>query len=75
MRLGLEVDEGHFYTSALATARFLRSQSPGCTAYVIGEPGLLSALRDAGITIGDDDPDYVVVGEARAITMKRSAGP
>ena len=36
-RMGLEVDEGHFYTSALATARFISSQSPGCSAYVIGE--------------------------------------
>ena len=35
-RMGLTVDESHFYTSALATARFLSSQSPGCSAYVIG---------------------------------------
>jgi NagD protein len=62
--MGLEVDEGNFYTSALATARFLREQSPGCTAYVIGEPGLLCALAEAGIKIGEDNPDYVVVGEA-----------
>ena len=31
-RMGLEVDEGHFYTSALATARFISSQAPGCSA-------------------------------------------
>ena len=35
-RMGLEVDERHFYTSALATARFISSQAPGCSAYVIG---------------------------------------
>lgn len=62
-RMGLDVDEKHFYTSALATAKFLSSQSPGCTAYVIGEPGLLAALYEVGITISDRDPDYVVVGE------------
>ena len=62
-RMGLEVDESHFYTSALATAHFLATQSPGCTAYVIGEPGLYNALYDAGITLNDVDPDYVVVGE------------
>lgn len=27
-RMGLDVDESHFYTSALATARFISSQSP-----------------------------------------------
>ncbi len=62
-RMGLDVDESHFYTSALATAKFLGKQNPGCSAYVIGEPGLFNALHDAGITINDFDPDYVVIGE------------
>ena len=44
-RMGLEVDESHFYTSALATARFLSTQAPGCTAYVIGAPGPQRSLR------------------------------
>lgn len=61
--MGLDIDESHFYTSALATARFLRHQTPGCSAYVIGQPGLVGALYDAGITISDNNPDYVVVGE------------
>ena len=62
-RMGLRVGEEHFYTSALATARFLSLQAPGCTAYVIGAPGLLNALYDCGITMNDVDPDYVIVGE------------
>lgn len=62
-RMGLEVDESHFYTSALATAEFLAAQSPGCSAYVIGAPGLFNALYDAGITTNSIDPEYVVVGE------------
>ena len=62
-RLGLDVDESHFYTSALATARFISKQSPGCSAYVIGGAGLIMALHDAGITMNDVDPDYVVIGE------------
>ncbi len=62
-RMGLNVDESHFYTSALATARFLSLQKPGCSAYVIGDPGLSSALHDAGIMLNDRDPDYVIIGE------------
>ena len=62
-RMGLEVDESHFYTSALATARFISSQAPGCSAYVIGGAGLIMALHDEGITMNDVDPDYVVIGE------------
>jgi HAD superfamily hydrolase (TIGR01450 family) len=45
---GLEVPEESIWTSALATARFLESQRPGGSAYVIGEAGLTTALHRAG---------------------------
>lgn len=67
-RMGLDIDESHFYTSALATAEFLASQMPGARAFVIGEPGLLNALYERGITIDETTPDYVVVGESRSYT-------
>ncbi|MDR1132310.1 MAG: HAD-IIA family hydrolase [Oscillospiraceae bacterium] len=63
LRMGLDVDERHFYTSALATAKFVSRQSPGCSAYVIGDHGLFNALHDAGIMINDVNPDYVIIGE------------
>lgn len=62
-RMGLEVGEEHFYTSALATAKFVASQQPGASAYVIGAPGLVGALYEAGIAIDDVSPDYVICGE------------
>ena len=65
-RMGLDVDESHFYTSALATARFVSSQAPGCSAYVIGGAGLIMALHDEGITMNDVDPDYVIIGEGNS---------
>lgn len=65
-RMGMDVSEEHFYTSALATASFLKEQAPGCSVYAIGEAGLLNALYDAGITMNDVNPDYVVVGEGKA---------
>ena len=68
-RMGLDVDESHFYTSALATAQFLNSQAPGCSAYVVGEHGILNALYEVGITYNDVDPDYVVVGEASGYNL------
>jgi len=68
LRMGLDIEEEHFYTSALATAKFLASQAPGCTAYIIGAPGLQNALHDVGIGQNDVDPDYVVIGETRNYT-------
>ena len=68
-RLGLEVSQEHFYTSALATAAFLKEQSPGCSVYAIGEAGLTHALYEAGCTMNDVNPDYVVVGEGRTYNL------
>ena len=69
LRLGLEVGEEHFYTSALATAAFLKEQAPDCSVYAIGEAGLIKALYDAGISMNDVNPDYVVVGESKAYSL------
>ena len=52
-RMGLVVSADHFYTSAMATAEFLHSQNPGCTAYVIGEAALTKALYDRSIYMND----------------------
>lgn len=65
MRMGLDVSEEHFYTSALATAAFIKAQAPGSSAYVIGEAGLLNALYESGISMNDVNPDYVIIGETR----------
>lgn len=65
-RMGLDVDESHFYTSAQATARFISSQNPGCSAYVIGGTGLIMALHDEGISMNDVDPEYVIIGEGNS---------
>lgn len=69
-RMGIEVDEEHIFTCAMATARFLSRQKPHGTAYVIGEGGLLQALHQNGYSIVDIDPDYVVVGEGRTMTSE-----
>ena len=70
-RLGLHVGEEHFYTSALATAAFLKSQCPSGSAYVIGEAGLVGALYNAGFSMNDVNPDYVVVGETSSFSYEK----
>jgi NagD protein len=70
-RLGIAVGEEHFYTSALATAAFLKSQQPGGSVFAIGDSGLINALYDAGFTMNDVNPDYVVVGESKMYTYDK----
>ena len=69
-RLGMDVEEEHVFTCAMATARFLARQKPGGTAFVIGEGGLLHALHTNGYSIVDKDPDYVVIGEGRTLNFE-----
>jgi NagD protein len=69
-RLGIDVEEEHIFTSAMATARFLAQQKPEGTAFVIGEGGLLNALHQNGYAVVDHDPDYVVVGEGRTFNLE-----
>jgi NagD protein len=68
---GLDVPEGAIWTSALATARFLDDQRPDGSAFVIGEAGLTTALHEAGYTLTDRAPDYVVLGETRTYSFER----
>ena len=68
---GLEVPEESIWTSALATAGFLENQRPGGTAFVIGEAGITTALHQAGYTMTERDPDYVVLGETRTYSFER----
>ena len=68
--IGISVDEKNIFTSAMATGRFLASQKPNGSAYVLGEGGLLLSLHNAGYSIVDQKPDYVVVGEGRTLTLE-----
>jgi NagD protein len=68
---GLDVPEEAIWTSALATARFLEDQRPQGSAFVIGEAGLTTALHDAGYTLTERSPDYVVLGETRTYSFER----
>jgi NagD protein len=70
-RLGIDLEEHVFYTSALATANFLASQKPRGTAYIIGEAGLINALYNAGYTMNNYNPDYVVVGDTRGYSFEK----
>lgn len=64
-RLGINVPADCFFTSAMATAKFLNAQRPKGRAYVIGGSGLVKALTQVGYRITDRGPDYVIVGNAR----------
>ena len=69
-RNGIEVPEDQLWTSALATAAFLKDQMPNGSAFVIGEAGLLTAMHAAGFVMTEAEPDFVVLGETRSYSFE-----
>jgi glycerol-1-phosphatase len=74
--MGIGAQPEDVVTSGQATAAQLRRAlgSNGATAYVLGGPGVRSALADAGIDPVDGEPDrvdVVVVGWDRDLTYDR----
>jgi len=74
-RLGVPtLDPELFWTAALSTAAFIKSQRPhGCNIFCVGGPGIREALVAVGMTLVDataQTPDYVVIGEAEEYHSK-----
>jgi len=66
---GVSVPEDNIWTSALATASFLATQSDSRRAYVVGEAGLTTALYEVGFVMTNIKPDFVVLGETRTYSI------
>jgi 4-nitrophenyl phosphatase len=70
--MGMAVPADRILTSAQATAIYLsKVASPAARVYVVGEDGLLSAVRDQGLVIADTRVDFVVVGLDRQLTYEK----
>jgi len=72
-RMGIEIDEGRIFTSAQATALYLRQKAkPGTRVYVIGMDGIREALTAEGFVLSEDSKvDFVVVGMDTTVTYEK----
>lgn len=72
--MGIAVREQEVFTSSLATALFLdHEKASGKRAFIIGEEGLVEALRAIDIQPSEDGADFVIVGLDRHVTYSRLA--
>ena len=69
--IGYPVTEEQVYTPSLATAQYIYDENPQAKVFMIGEDGLEKALLEKGLTITDDQPDYVVIGLDREINYEK----
>lgn len=68
--IGLSIEPKRIFTSAMATAVFLKTQPHNGKVYVIGESGLTNPLHEAGFIITEHEPHYVVLGETRSYSLE-----
>jgi 4-nitrophenyl phosphatase len=73
-RMNIRVTEEHIFTSALATADYLAGLAPEARVLVVGQDGLIDALRARGmvlVTRADERPDFVVAGLDMTLTYDK----
>ncbi|MEN0644594.1 TIGR01457 family HAD-type hydrolase [Alkalicoccobacillus gibsonii] len=70
-KLSIPATPEHVYTSAMATASYIREQNPEARIYVIGEAGIREACRHAGLVEATENVDFVVVGLDRELTYQK----
>lgn len=64
--MGIEAQAHEVCTSSLASAHFVAQESPGARVAILGEEGLHTAFKEAGLSVVDESPQVVVQGIYRA---------
>lgn len=64
-----DIKEEDFYTSAMASAKFIAKNYPE-KCFMVGESGLEEALKECNFELVQENPDFVVVGLDRNATYK-----
>ncbi|MGG3456111.1 putative hydrolase YutF [compost metagenome] len=68
--MGISARAEEVCTSAVAAARYIAEDQPGCKVAAIGEAGLTKALNEAGLQLISEEPDVVVQGIDRHFTYE-----
>ena len=69
--MGFDVDISNILTSAVATARYVLTERPGKSVYVVGSDEVVEEFREAGVNVVDEDPDIVLLTFDRTITYDK----
>ena len=69
-RMGLEVPKSKILTSGQATAMKCSALYAGKKAFVLGNEYLIDELKEGGIPVDQENPDYVIIGYDTSLTYK-----
>ncbi|MGE7593849.1 TIGR01457 family HAD-type hydrolase [Peribacillus frigoritolerans] len=69
--IGISTEDDQIFTTSMATANYIAEQKKGASVYVVGEEGIIEALKEKGMTLVEEHPDYLVMGIDRGINYEK----
>lgn len=69
--IGISTEDDQVFTTSMATANYIAEQKKGASVYVVGEEGIIEALKDKGMKLVEEHPDYLVMGIDRGINYEK----
>lgn len=69
--VGIDASEDHILHSGLLVARYLSQQQASARVFLIGHQGLRDEITEAGHTITEDAPDWLVTGNDEHINYEK----
>lgn len=69
--IGISTEDDQVFTTSMATANYIAEQKKGASVYVVGEEGIIEALKEKGMKLVDEHPDYLVMGIDRGVNYEK----
>ncbi|MBM7661426.1 4-nitrophenyl phosphatase [Bacillus mesophilus] len=69
----IPAEDHQVFTTSQATANYIYDQKSDASVYIVGEEGIRQAILERGLTLQEQNPDYVVMGIDRGINYEKLA--
>lgn len=69
--IGILTEDDQVFTTSMATANYIAEQKKDASVYVVGEEGIIEALKEKGMKLVEEHPDYLVMGIDRGINYEK----
>ncbi|MEK4538679.1 TIGR01457 family HAD-type hydrolase [Peribacillus sp. FSL K6-1552] len=69
--IGISTEDDQVFTTSMATANYIAEQKEDASVYVVGEEGIIESLKEKGMNLVDESPDFLVMGIDRGVNYEK----
>ncbi|MCK1984833.1 MULTISPECIES: TIGR01457 family HAD-type hydrolase [Peribacillus] len=69
--IGISTEDEQVFTTSMATANYIAEQKKDASVYVVGEEGIIEALKEKGMKLVEEHPDFLVMGIDRGVNYEK----